>query len=463
MTDQHSADPQGPIVAEGVDDEPVESNRRIFTGRTYLVVAAMSAIYAFFHMAALNGMSIGELTGIRIPLLPTFPMETWNFRIVHIAGALILGFTLYSARAFVDEGKGQGRHPLDFVAWAAMIPALYAIWTAWGIASQINSGVQWNGMSPEFKNLEIYHYGLPLVAATAIGIVVGWLRGRERGQVSPADLLLSVCGIAVAIYLITMYSTLMRNSTGTPFAPIGISIAAVAGTALIMELTRRVAGLALIVISGIFLIYVFVGDMLPGFLNAPNIQWTRFFSQVYTDAGILGPTTAVSSTYIILFIIFAAFLQASKVGDYFVNFAFAAAGRSRGGPAKVAIFASGLMGMINGTSAGNVVATGSLTIPLMKKVGYPARTAGAVEAAASTGGQIMPPVMGASAFLIVEFTGISYWTIVKVSVLPAALYFFSVYAIVHLTARKNGLVGLPRDQVPALGPVMKEGWFYLLP
>ncbi|MDF3419067.1 TRAP transporter permease [Sulfitobacter sp. KE29] len=462
MTDQHSAaDPQGPIVAEGVDDEPVESNRRIFTGRTYLVVAAMSAIYAFFHMAALNGMSIGELTGIRIPLLPTFPMETWNFRIVHIAGALILGFTLYSARAFVDEGKGQGRHPLDFVAWAAMIPALYSIWTAWSIASQIAGGTQWNGMSPEFKTLEIYHYGLPLVAATAIGIVVGWLRGRERGQVSPADLLLSICGVAVAIYLITMYGTLMRNSTGTPFAPIGISIAAVAGTALIMELTRRVAGLALIVISGVFLVYVFVGDMLPGFLNAPNIQWTRFFSQVYTDAGILGPTTAVSSTYIILFIIFAAFLQASKVGDYFVNFAFAAAGRSRGGPAKVAIFASGLMGMINGTSAGNVVATGSLTIPLMKKVGYPARTAGAVEAAASTGGQIMPPIMGAGAFIMAEITGIPYTDIAVAAIIPAVLYFVSIYFMVDFEAAKLGMRGMRSEELPKLKDMLRRVFLFI--
>ena len=212
----------------------------------------------------------------------------------------------------------------------------------------------------------------------------------------------------VAGYLLVMFNSPLRASTGTPFAPVGISYAAIAGSLLILELTRRVAGLALVTISAIFLIYVFAGPYLPGFLGYPGLSLNRFFSQVYTDAGILGPTTAVSSTYIILFIIFAAFLQASKVGDYFVNFAFAAAGRARGGPAKVSIFASGLMGMINGTSAGNVVSTGSLTIPLMKKVGYPARSAGAIEAAASTGGQIMPPIMGAGAFIMAEVTGIPY-------------------------------------------------------
>jgi len=457
MTDQQSQ-----IIADGVDDEPVESNRRLFSGHGYLIVAALSGFYAFFHVAALNGLSINAWTGIELPFLPTLPMETWNFRIVHVAGALILGFTLYSARGFLEDGqRPRLRHPLDIIAALALLPALYSVWTAFGIANQIAGGVMWNGMSAEFRTLEIYHYGLPLIVGSAAGIVIGWLRGRERGQVAIADLLLSVCAISVAVYLITIYSTLMRNSTGTPFAPIGISLAAVAGTALIMEMTRRVAGLALIVIAGIFLVYVFTGDLLPGFLNAPNIQWTRFFSQVYTDAGILGPTTAVSSTYIILFIIFAAFLQASKVGDYFVNFAFAAAGRARGGPAKVAIFASGLMGMINGTSAGNVVATGSLTIPLMKKVGYHKKTAGAVEAAASTGGQIMPPIMGAGAFIMAEITGIPYTDIAIAAIIPAILYFVSIYFMVDFEAAKLGMTGMDEDELPKFRDMIRRVFLFL--
>jgi hypothetical protein len=165
---------------------------------------------------------------------------------------------------------------------------------------------------------------------------------------------------------------------------------------LILELTRRLAGLALVVIAAIFIAYAFVGPWLPGLPRAPRLHRAGALLHLHLHRQRHPrATTAVSSTYIILFITFAAFLQASKVGDYFVNFAFAAAGRARGGPAKVAVFASGLMGMINGTSAGNVVATGSLTIPLMKKVGYKPQTAGAVEAAASSGGQIMPPIMGA--------------------------------------------------------------------
>jgi TRAP transporter 4TM/12TM fusion protein len=459
MTDQtKTADDH--LIAEGVDEEPTESNRRLFEGRNFILISTFAALYAAFHMAALNGLSISEWTGIEVPFLPTFPMETWNFRIVHIAGALALGFLLFAARTDFP-GPGKETPLLGYVAYGLMVPALFSLGMAASFSMEIASGVMWNGIDEGIKFNETWLFGLPLIVATAGGIVLSWFHKRARSGFSAPDLVLAICGVAVATYLITIYGTLMRNSTGTPFAPIGISIAAVAGTALIMELTRRVAGMALIVIAGIFLAYVFVGQYLPGFLNAPAVTWQRFFSQVYTDAGILGPTTAVSSTYIILFIIFAAFLQASKVGDYFVNFAFAAAGQSRGGPAKVAIFASGLMGMINGTSAGNVVATGSLTIPLMKKVGYHKKTAGAVEAAASTGGQIMPPIMGAGAFIMAEITGIPYTEIALAAIIPAILYFVSVYFMVDLEAAKLGMRGMSRDELPKFNKMVRQVYLFL--
>ncbi|MCI5110636.1 MAG: TRAP transporter fused permease subunit, partial [Marivita sp.] len=209
-------------------------------------------------------------------------------------------------------------------------------------------------------------------------------------------------------------------------------------------------------------VYTFVAHLLPGILAVQSAySWQRFFGHVYSDAGILGPTTAVSSTYIILFIIFAAFLQASKVGDYFVNFAFATAGRARGGPAKVAIFASGLMGMINGTSAGNVVATGSLTIPLMKRVGYHKKTAGAVEAAASTGGQIMPPIMGAGAFIMAEITGIPYTEIAIAAIIPAVLYFVSVYFMVDFEAAKLGMRGMREEELPKFNRLVRQVYLFV--
>jgi TRAP transporter 4TM/12TM fusion protein len=460
MTDT-SAQTKGPVIAEGVDEEPFEANRRLFEGWRFTLMASLAAFYAAFHMAALNGLSISEWTGVTVPFLPTFPLETWNFRIVHVAGALFLGFLLFSAHLKFSDAETKETPLWTYAGYALLVPAFIACFAALNFASRISAGEMWNGIAPEFSTPEIYWFGTPLLIATFGGILLGWLNRSPRTRYSVPDIVLGVCGVAVATYLITIFGTLMRNSTGTPFAPIGISLAAVAGTALIMELTRRVTGLALIVIAGIFLVYVFTGHLMPGFLNSPQIDWARFFSQVYTDAGILGPTTAVSSTYIILFIIFAAFLQASKVGDYFINFAFAAAGRSRGGPAKVAIFASGLMGMINGTSAGNVVATGSLTIPLMKKVGYHRKTAGAVEAAASTGGQIMPPIMGAGAFIMAEITGIPYTEIAVAAIIPAVLYFVSVYFMVDFEAAKLGMRGMREDELPKFNKMIRQVYLFL--
>ncbi len=458
MADQTADDEH--LIAEGVDEEPIEANRRMFEGWGAWTIAALATLYAAFHMAALNGVSISDYTGIEIPFLPSFPLETWNFRIVHVAGALFLGFLLFASNRFGEE-YGKDTPAIGYLSIALMAPAIFATGVAIWFGLQIQDGVMWNGIDATIKFRETWLFGVPLLVATVGGIVVSWFHRRHRGGFAAPDLVLGVCAIAVAIYLITIYGTLMRNSTGTPFAPIGISIAAVAGTLLIMELTRRMAGLALIIIATVFLAYVFLGQYMPGFLNSPAISWQRFFSQVYTDAGILGPTTAVSSTYIILFIIFAAFLQASKVGDYFVNFAFAAAGRARGGPAKVAIFASGLMGMINGTSAGNVVATGSLTIPLMKKVGYHKKTAGAVEAAASTGGQIMPPIMGAGAFIMAEITGIPYTDIAIAAIIPAVLYFVSVYFMVDFEAAKLGMRGMREDELPKFAKMVRQVYLFL--
>jgi TRAP transporter 4TM/12TM fusion protein len=446
-----------PLDTTHVDDEPIEANRRLFEGRAALVVAGAAALYAAFHMAALYGLSIERLTGVELPLLPSLPMETWNFRIVHVAGALTLGFVLFSARPFDEDETpvlGQAGWALGALAtWSCAVAASFAV--------DIAGGAAWNGIDEGIRFRETWLFGVPLLVATGGSIALGWVHRRRRSGFAAPDVALGICGVAVAIYLVTIFSTPIRSAAGTPFAPIGIALASVAGTALILELTRRVAGLALVVISGIFLAYVFLGQHLPGFLNTPRIDWARFFSIVYTDAGILGPTTAVSSTYIILFIIFAAFLQASKVGEYFVNFAFAVAGRARGGPAKVAIFASGLMGMINGTSAGNVVATGSLTIPLMKKVGYHRKTAGAVEAAASTGGQIMPPIMGAGAFIMAEITGIPYTEIAIAAIIPAILYFASVTFMVDFEAAKLGMKGMREDELPRFAAMVRKVYLFI--
>ncbi|MCE8021750.1 TRAP transporter permease [Halomonas sp. MCCC 1A11036] len=437
---EETVDQAPEVVAEGVDEEIVEANRRLFHGWQWYLLAAVAIGYSCFHLITLN----------------VLPMETWSFRIVHIAGALVLGYAVYSGSRFAASESEQAPPWLTWASYALLLPVGYVLVQLWRFQSLIDGGAL--RIEP---HLETLHFGYPLIAATAAAIVLSWFHRQTRSRLVPADLVLMLSALAVAGYLLIIYNgTPARMSTGTPMAPIGLTWSAIAGSLLILELTRRVAGMALVVISVVFLLYVFAGPLLPGFLGYPGLSMHRFFSQLYTDIGLLGPTTAVSSTYIILFIIFAAFLQASKVGDYFVNFAFAAAGRARGGPAKVSIFASGLMGMINGTSAGNVVSTGSLTIPLMKKVGYPGRSAGAIEAAASTGGQIMPPIMGAGAFIMAEITGIPYTEIAVAALIPAILYFASVYFMVDFEAAKKGMRGMRKDEIPKFSRLVRQVYLF---
>ncbi|MDR5906977.1 TRAP transporter permease [Franzmannia qiaohouensis] len=427
------------LLADGVDEEVIESNRRLFTGWQWALFAGLAVAYSLFHLITLN----------------VIPMETWSYRVIHIAGALILGYGLYTGGRFAADTQQAAPKWQTVLSALLLLPALYALLQTVLMWRTIEGGAM--RIEP---HIEAWHYGYPLILATAAAIVMSWLYRQVREKFALPDLVLMVCALASAGYFLVIYNTPLRMSTGTSFAPMGISYAAIAGSLLILEMTRRVTGNALVIISLVFLLYVWGGPYLPGFLGYPGLSIGRFFSQVYTDAGILGPTTAVSSTYIILFIIFAAFLQASKVGDYFVNFAFAAAGRARGGPAKVSIFASGLMGMINGTSAGNVVSTGSLTIPLMKKVGYPARSAGAIEAAASSGGQIMPPIMGAGAFIMAEITGIPYREIAVAALIPAALYFLSVYCMVDFEAARKGMRGMRKDEIPQFRRLVKQVYLF---
>lgn len=427
------------ILAEGVDEEVIESNRRLFTGWQWALFAAMAVVYSLFHLVVLNAI----------------PLETWSYRILHISGALILGFGLFTGARFANETTAVAPKWLSALAALLLLPAGYALLQVYQMWRTMEGGA----MRIDAQ-IETWHFGYPLIFATAAAILLSWSYRQVREKLSLPDLVLMVCAVASAGYLLVMYNSPLRMSTGTAFAPVGISYAAIAGCLLILELTRRLTGNALVIITALFLVYVFAGPLLPGFLGYPGLSMTRFFSQVYTDIGVLGQTTAVSSTYIILFIIFAAFLQASKVGDYFINFAFAAAGRARGGPAKVAIFASGLMGMINGTSAGNVVSTGSLTIPLMKKVGYSSRSAGAIEAAASSGGQIMPPIMGAGAFIMAEITGIPYREIAAAALIPAALYFLSVYFMVDMEAAKKGMQGMRKEEIPQFRRLAKHAYLF---
>src|SRR5690606_21896191 len=409
------------------------------------LMIALCILYTAFHIGVMN----------------LYPLETWTYRLIHVAGGLVLGFLLFSA-ASVSAAPAQTGRPLRVapLEWPLLIVAAGGIGYAAAMIAYAWGGWWLTGAArpPAFV---FETYGIPLTAGMVAAVAGAWFfPERSRGRLHWADILLAVAAVVVLGYILFNVGAL-RLRAGTGLAQTADFYAALVGVILILEATRRLAGLALVIIAAIFILYSFAGPYLPGFLTHRGYTPTRFFTYIYTDQGILGDTTAVSSTYIILFITFAAFLQASKVGDYFVNFAFAAAGHARGGPAKVAVFASGLMGMINGTSAGNVVATGSLTIPLMKRVGYPARSSGAIEAAASSGGQIMPPIMGAGAFIMAEVTGIPYTEIVIAAIIPSVLYFASVYFMVDLQALKLGMKGLPRNELPVFAKLVKQVYLFI--
>ncbi|HHY47615.1 MAG TPA: TRAP transporter permease [Firmicutes bacterium] len=231
---------------------------------------------------------------------------------------------------------------------------------------------------------------------------------------------------------------------------------------LIVELTRRTSGPALPIIAVASVLYGLLGNHLPGILRHSGFSLVEIIDQLYlTTEGVFGVPIQVSASVIVLFIIFGAFLEKSKIGDYFMRFASALTGRSAGGPAKMAVVSSGLVGTISGSAVANVVITGQISIPLMKKSGYRDYFAGAVEAVASTGGQIMPPVMGAAAFVMSEYTGIPYLTICKYAILPAILYYAACYLMVHFEALKLGLKGLPDNEVPKISSVLREAYLFI--
>ncbi len=272
------------------------------------------------------------------------------------------------------------------------------------------------------------------------------------------DFVLMIVGAGCFFYFAVNAMTMIRLATR--IQPIHVVIGCV-GILVLIELCRRCVGLPILFVLGALLIYTFYNQLSynPSFYQAlRNVIYKLF----YTTSGIIGTPVSVCYTYIVLFIIFGAFLERTGIANFFISFANRLAGWSSGGPAKVAVISSALCGMVSGSSVGNTVTTGSFTIPMMKKTGYKPEFAGAVEAAASTGGQIMPPIMGAAAFLMAEYMDIPYAQVAVKAILPAVLYFTGIFIAVHLEAKKLGLKGLSRDELPKW-KVLARDCYLLLP
>jgi TRAP transporter 4TM/12TM fusion protein len=284
---------------------------------------------------------------------------------------------------------------------------------------------------------------------------------RFSNRVSLVDWILSFLSVvAISYWMINYedYTARAGNPNMWDLTMGGIAIV------VIIEASRRVLGLVLPILAGTFLLYAYLGPYFPGELAHYGVSISRIIEyNAVSTGGMYGLVAEVASTYILPFIIFAAFIQKAGVGSAIEQLSYAIAGSSTGGPAKVAVVSSAIIGMVTGSSGANVVATGSYTIPMMKKAGYPAHWAAGVEGAASTGGQFMPPIMGASAFLIAEFTQTPYLEIIKVAAIPAILYFLGVFLMVHFIAAKLGLRGLPKEQLPKLKLVVLQKGYLLLP
>ena len=283
----------------------------------------------------------------------------------------------------------------------------------------------------------------------------------SRTKLHPLDLVLAVLSAASPAYICICYQQLaMRSGIVTPVD----LIMGVMGLLLVIEATRRVVGIPMVVVVLAFLAYAFAGPYMPGVMAHRGLTVQQLIGHLYyTTEGIFGIPLGVSSTFIFLFILFGAYLESTGLGKFFIDLANAVAGWASGGPAKVAVLSSAFMGTVSGSSVANVAGTGSFTIPMMKKLGYRKEFAGAVEAASSTGGQLMPPVMGAAAFLMAEFVGAPYIEIVEAAVVPAMLYFAGLWLGVHLEAKRTNLKGVPRDQLPKAWLIFKERGHLALP
>ena len=303
---------------------------------------------------------------------------------------------------------------------------------------------------------------LVLVAGFAVFLTKPFqIKGKRYVATRILDWVFAIAMIAVCVYIMSVWPA---RSVSTKAKP---QMDSIMGTIMIIVLlvaTYKTTGWPLVITCVVFLVYALLGPYMPGFLAHRGYTWKRVAETMYVSTqSIFGVPAGIAATYIVCFVIFGSFLETFGAGQWFVDIAFAGAGRFRGGPAKTAILSSALIGMISGSPAANVVTTGTFTIPLMKRMGFKPHVAGAVEAVASTGGMFTPPIMGAAAFMMAEFLNVKYSTVAAAAILPAVLYYLSALLVVDSISVKEHLVGLPSNELPSVKQVMKERGLMGLP
>lgn len=363
------------------------------------------------------------------------------------------------AHQLVEDIEVGSRHPKG--AWSWLIPALAITWSLFQLALP-------KLLLLESTHVRTIHLGFaislaflsfPTLKSVKPGSWLSFLSVKDGFHF--VDIFLAIVAAGAALYLSIDYLGLAERAGfyNTRDIVIGFTL-----IALLLEASRRALGPALPVVALVFTLYAFFGPYMPDLLAFKGVSINRFIGQVTASTeGVYGVPLDVSANIVFLFVLFGAMLDKAGGGQYFVNLAFSLMGGFKGGPAKASIFASGCTGMISGSSIANTVTTGTFTIPLMKKVGFPAHKAGAVEVAASTNGQLTPPIMGAAAFIMAEYTGLSYFEVIVAAFVPAIVSYIGLFYIVHLEACKMGLKGLTREQLPQFFATLFSGLHYLIP
>ena len=351
----------------------------------------------------------------------------------------------------LDEIDRESKYKLFSPLGDKIITVILAAWAIFQLYASISNKVP-------LQILRYTHLGLAISMAY---ILYPATKHADRHKLPWYDCVLAALFVCVAGYFIINYKPLQfRAGSYTQLDTVMAGL----GIALVLLACWRVVGPPIVIIATCFFIYGLVGKYMGGFLQHRGFSLKRIITHLFiTTEGVIGNPLGVCSTYIYLFILFGAFLEKTGIGQFFIDLANALAGFAAGGPAKVAVLSSALQGTVSGSSVSNTVSTGSFTIPMMKSLGYEPEFAGAVEAAASTGGQIMPPVMGSAAFLISETCSVPYRQLMVIAVIPALLYFTGIWISVHLEAKRLGLKGIPREKLPKLWPLLRDKGHLLLP
>ncbi len=446
--------PEAKADAEEVFEEI--DKRRTLRGIAAVAVAVVGIVFSAFQLWIAARGFVFEFTIPRYDTIRIAALAQLQIRAIHVNFALILAFLLFPG----STGNGPITRRL------AAVPPL--------IRERVGAGAIDRGV-------------------TRVHDAVRWVFvDAESKRITPSDLALIALSFLPTAYYITRYNEVTNvvrvrglRGAGTlgeaypwlAFAEFGALaeypfayLMGVLAILLVLEATRRSLGLLLTLLVSVFLLYAKYGYLIPrdapglGMFSTSQLRWDQIVQNLwYTVEGILGVPVGVSVRFIYIFILFGAFLEMSGAGKWFIDLAYSITGTRQGGPAKASVVSSGFMGMLSGSSVANTVTTGALTIPLMKRSGYSPEFSGAVESSVSSGGQILPPVMGAAAFLIVEYTATPFREVVIAATLPALAFFFGMWVMVHFEAAKEGIGGLNRSELLDIGPHMRRGWFYLVP